>query len=121
MIDSLLFGLLLGHEIIEGSSYYLVLNQESEQGFFFLPWNFAQSWGFHKHGTIPIELWLNIDTNEIKSVVWNKLYYRLIFPENSSINSEFLTEIVNRWSYLRTNFWDSNALLSYFYELFKKY
>ena len=118
IIDCLLFGLLVGHEIIEGSSYYLALNQESEQGFFFLPWNFAQSWGFHEHGTVPIELWLNTDINEIKSVVWNKLYYRLLFPQNSSINSELLTEIVNRWSYLRTHFWDSNVLLSYFYELY---
>ena len=116
IIDNLLFGLLVGHEIIEGSSYYLVLNQESEQGFFFLPWNFAQSWGFYKHGCIPIELWLNSDKN-IESVVWSKLYYRLLFPENSSINNELITEIVNRWSYIRTNYWDSNDILLYFNEL----
>ena len=118
IIDNLLFGLLVGHEIIEGASYYLALNQKSGVGFSFLPWNFAQSWGFSKHGTVPIELWLNTDTNEIDSVLWNKLYYRLLFPENSSINSELLTEIVNRWSYLRTNFWNSDALISYFNELY---
>jgi len=118
IIDSLLFGLLVGHEIIEGFSYYLALNQKSEVGFSFLPWNFAQSWGFFEHGTIPFELWLNGDKNEIDSVVWSKLYYRLLFPENSSINNVLITEIVNRWSYLRTNFWNSDALLSYFNELY---
>ncbi|MFX0080970.1 MAG: CotH kinase family protein [Candidatus Hodarchaeota archaeon] len=117
IIDNLLFGLLVGHEIIEGSSYYLILNQKSEVGFFFLPWNFAQSWGFYKDGRIPIELWLNRENHEITSIVWSKLYHRLLFPENSSINNKFISEIVNRWSYIRTNYWDSNDLILYFSEL----
>jgi len=57
IIDNLLFSLLVGHEITEGSSYYLVLNQDSGSTFFTLPWDFAQSWGFSKYGAIPIELW----------------------------------------------------------------
>ncbi|MFX1371976.1 MAG: CotH kinase family protein [Promethearchaeota archaeon] len=118
LIDNLLFGLLVGHEIIEGSSYYLVLNQESESGFFFLPWNFAQSWGYSEYGTIPIELWLNKDENIIDFVVWSKLYYRLLFPENSSKNNEFIKEIINRWTYISTNFWNNNNLASYFNELY---
>ena len=117
IIDNLLFSLLVGHEIIEGSSHYLILNQKSEAGFAFLPWNFAQSWGFYKHGSIPIELWLNRDKNEIDSIVWSKLYHRLFFPENSSINNELITEIVNRWSYIRNNYWNSDDLILYFNEL----
>ncbi|MFX1295881.1 MAG: CotH kinase family protein [Promethearchaeota archaeon] len=116
LIDNLLFGLLLGHEIIEGSSYYLVLKQESASGFFFLPWNFGQSWGFYKHGRIPTELWLN--KNQIDSVVWSKIYYRLLFPEESSKNKEFIKEIVNRWNYLSNSFWNTNKLVSYFNKLY---
>jgi hypothetical protein len=114
IIDNLLFSLLIGHEIIEGSSHYLILDQNSGAGFAFLPWNFAQSWGYYRHGRIPIELWLNRDNYEIDSIVWSKLYHRLLFPENSSINNELLTEIVNRWSYIRTNYWNSDDLILYF-------
>ncbi|MFW9940310.1 MAG: CotH kinase family protein [Candidatus Thorarchaeota archaeon] len=119
IIDNLLFGLLVGHEFIEGSSYYLALNQESERGFFFLPWNFAQSWGFSKHGSVPIELWLNRTNYEINSVVWSKLYYRLLFPENPSINDVLISEIINRWNYIRTNYWKYDNIINYFINLYQ--
>ena len=118
IIDNLLFGLLTGHEIIEGSSYYLINNQKNPEGFFFLPWNFAQSWGFSKEGSIPNDLWLNENTNEIESVCWSKLYYRLLFPDNPLINNEFISEIKNRWGYVRSNMWKSNDLITYFNEIF---
>lgn len=114
LIDNLLFGLLVGHEIIEGSSYYLIYNHTTSANSYFIPWDFAQSWGFSKHGSIPNDLWLNSDENQIDSVVWSKLYYRLLFPENSSLNDVFMTEILNRWSYIRTNVWKINDLISFF-------
>jgi len=118
IIDNLLFGLLVGHEIIEGSSYYLIYNQKNMAGFFSLPWNFAQSWGFSKDISIPNDLWLNENTNEIDSVCWSKLYYRLLFPNISSINNEFISEIKNRWSYIRSNLWNSDDLITYFNNLY---
>ena len=118
IIDNLLFGLLVGHEIIEGSSYYLINNLKNPEGFFFLPWNFAQSWGFSKDGSIPYDLWLNETTNEIKSVCWSKLYYRLLFPSNISINNEFVSEIKNRWDYIRSNLLNSDDLIIYFNKLY---
>ncbi|KKM82679.1 hypothetical protein LCGC14_1317120, partial [marine sediment metagenome] len=118
IIDNLLFGLLVGHEIIEGSSYYLINNLKNPEGFFFLPWNFAQSWGFSKDGFIPNDLWLNETTNEIESVCWSKLYYRLLFPSNISINNEFVSEIKNRWGYVRSNMWKTNDLISYFNKVY---
>ena len=118
IIDNLLFGLLTGHEIIEGSSYYLIYNQKSPAGFFFLPWNFAQSWGFSQDGLISNEIWLNDIQNEIDSVVWSKLYYRLLFPSNSSINDEFVSEIKNRWSYVRSSLWSSFIINDYLDNLY---
>jgi spore coat protein CotH len=118
IIDNLLFGLLVGHEIMEGSSYYLILNQNDNAKFFFLPWNFAQSWGFSEYGSIPSDLWLNSNLSQIDSVVWSNLYYRLLFPENSSINDGFITEILNRWSYLRSNLWKLDNLISAFRALY---
>ncbi|MHA2051935.1 MAG: CotH kinase family protein, partial [Promethearchaeota archaeon] len=118
IINNFLFSLLVGHEITEGSSYYLALNQKSESGFFFLPWDFSQSWGYNKHGTIPSNLWLNENQNVIESVVWSKLYYRLLFPENPSINDEFMAEIIGRWNFLKVDLWNSDYLTDYFDELY---
>ncbi len=118
LIDNLLFGLLVGHEIIEGSSYYMVYNHKTSGVFFFLPWDFAQCWGFSEHGSIPIDLWLNSGENQIDSVVWSKLYHRLLFPDNSSINDGFISDIINRWSYLRTNIWKLDDLINRFQELY---
>ncbi|MHA2267207.1 MAG: CotH kinase family protein [Promethearchaeota archaeon] len=118
LIDNLLFGLFVGHEIIEGSSYYLIFDYDSTAGYFFIPWYFAQSWGFSEHGTIPIDFWLNSGANRIESVVWSKLFHRLLFPNNSSINDEFITEIINRWSYLRLNYWDTDDIIEHFRELY---
>ena len=118
IIDNLLFGLLTGHEIIEGSSQYLIYNQKSPAGFFFLPWNFAQSWGFSQDGLISNEIWLNDIQNEIDSVVWSKLYHRLLFPSNSSINDEFVSEIKNRWSYVRSCLWSSFIINDYLDNLY---
>jgi len=120
IIDNLLFGLLVGHEIIEGSSYYLIQNQKNTPTFFFLPWNFGQSWGFSKDGSIPIDLWLNENNNEIESVCWSNLYHRLLFPNNPSINNDFISEIKNRWSYIRSVLWNSNNLIYYFNEIYSR-
>ncbi|MHA2400203.1 MAG: CotH kinase family protein, partial [Promethearchaeota archaeon] len=117
IIDNFLFSLLTGHEIIEGSSCYLALNQKMESGFFFLPWDFGQSWGFSKHGSIPLSLWLNENQNAIESVVWSKLYHRLVLPNNPAINDEFMAEIINRWNFLKNYFWNSVNLTVYFEEL----
>ena len=120
LIDNLLFGLLVGHEIIEGSSYYLINNQNLISGFFFLPWNFGQSWGYSKDGPIPNDIWLNQGSSEIESVCWSKLYSRLLFPSNSSINDEFVSEIKNRWSYIRSNLLKFDDLTVYFNSLYLK-
>ncbi|MHA2367103.1 MAG: CotH kinase family protein, partial [Candidatus Hodarchaeales archaeon] len=120
IIDNLLFGLLVGHEIMEGSSYYLIYNQKNSASFFFLPWNFAQSWGFSKDGSIPNDIWLNENQNEIDSVCWSKLYHRLLFPNNSSINNEFISLIKNRWSYIRSNSWSSFKINEYLDDLYSK-
>ncbi|MFX1324001.1 MAG: CotH kinase family protein, partial [Promethearchaeota archaeon] len=119
IIDNLLFGLLLGHDIIEGSNYYLVLDQDSQDGFISIPWNFAQSWGYYKHGEIPMELWLNSYENCIDSVVWSNIYFRLLFPKNATINEGFITDLVNRWEYLQTNYWNGDNLISYFNRLYQ--
>jgi spore coat protein CotH len=118
IIDNLLFGLLTGHEITEGYSYYLVLNQDLGAKFSFLPWNFAQSWGFSKYGSIPIDLWLNSNNNVIQSMVWSNLYHRLLFPENTSINIEFLSDIINHWDYLYNNVWDPNDIINIFQDIY---
>ncbi|MHA2281117.1 MAG: CotH kinase family protein [Promethearchaeota archaeon] len=120
IIDNLLFGLLTGHEIIEGSSYYLIYNQKNPSEFFFLPWNFAQSWGFSKDGSIPDDIWLNESNNEIVSVCWSKLYHRLLFPINPSINDEFVSEIKSRWSYVRSTVWETYIINDYFNDLYSK-
>ncbi|MHA1670176.1 MAG: CotH kinase family protein [Promethearchaeota archaeon] len=117
IIDNLLFGLLTGHEIIEGSSYYLVVNQDLGAKFSFIPWNFAQSWGFNKYGSIPLELWLNSSGNVIQSVVWSNLYYRLLFPENNSINIEFISDLINRWDYLYGSIWNPDELIKFFQDI----
>lgn len=119
IIDNLLFGLLLGHDIIEGSNYYLVLDHDSQDGFFFIPWNFAQSWGYYKHGKIPTELWLDGYENYVNSVVWSNIYYRLIFPKNSTINDSLMIDLINRWNFLRTDYWSSNNLIAYFNGLYR--
>ena len=118
IIDNLLFGLFIGHEIIEGSSFYLIRNHDIDPGIFILPWKFEQSFGFYKHGAIPLDLWLNGEKNEINSVVWSKLYYRLLFPKNSSINHKLITEIKDRWNYIRTYLWKSDKIISYFNNLY---
>jgi spore coat protein CotH len=120
IIDNLLFGLLVGHEIIEGSSYYLINNQEFNPEFFFLPWDFGQSWGFTKYGSIPNDYWINEINDEITSVCWSKLYYRLLFPNIPSINDGFIAEIKNRWSYVRSNLWDSGNIITYFNNLYSQ-
>ncbi|MHA2182375.1 MAG: CotH kinase family protein, partial [Promethearchaeota archaeon] len=118
IIDNLLFGLFTGHEIIEGSSYFLIYNRKNAAGFYSLPWNFAQSWGFSEDGSIPDDLWLNENDNEIDSVCWSNLYYRLLFPRNSSINNEFMEEIKNRWSYIRSNLWKGFIIDDYLDNLY---
>ncbi len=118
IIDNLLFSLLVGHEITEGSSYYLVLNQDLGAKFSFIPWNFAQSWGFSKYGSIPIDLWLNSSNSVIHSVVWSNLYYRLLFPENSSINIEFISDVIKRWDYIHDNIWDPDEIINYFQDIY---
>jgi len=118
IIDNLLFGLLTGHEIIEGSSYYLIYNQRLTPGFFFLPWDFGQSWGFSKYGSIPKKMWLNEFQNEINSICWSKLYHRLLFPSDSSINDGFELELKNRWNYIRSNLWNGFAINEYLDNLY---
>jgi len=118
IIDNLLFGLLTGHEIIEGSSYYLIYNKENPVRFSILPWNFGQSWGFSKDGSIPNDIWLNEAQNEIDSVCWSKLYQRLLFPINHSINDGFVSEIKNRWSYVRSHVWESHIINDYISDLY---
>ncbi|MHA2131507.1 MAG: CotH kinase family protein, partial [Promethearchaeota archaeon] len=118
IIDNLLFGLLTGHEIIEGSSYYLIYNQKNPVRFSILPWNFGQSWGFSKAGSIPNNIWLNETKNEIDSVCWSNIYQRLLFPINPSINDEFVSEIKNRWSYLRSHVWESHIINDYINDLY---
>ncbi len=118
IIDNLLFGLFIDHEIVEGSSFYLINKHEIAPGFFILPWNFEKSFGFYEHGVIPSDVWLNGEENEISSVVWSKLYYRLLFPNNSSINRKFVTEIKNRWYNIRTSLWKSDNLITYFNNLY---
>jgi spore coat protein CotH len=118
IIDNLLFGLFTGHEIIEGSSYYLIYNEKNPARFSILPWNFGQSWGFSKDGSIPNNIWLNETQNEIDSVCWSKLYQRLLFPINPSINDEFVSEIKNRWSYVRSHAWESHIINDYINDLY---
>lgn len=118
IIDNLLFGLFTGHEIIEGSSYYLIYNEKNPVKFSILPWNFGQSWGFSKDGSIPNNIWLNETQNEIDSVCWSKLYQRLLFPINSSLNDEFVSEIKDRWSYIRSHVWESHIINEYFNDLY---
>jgi len=118
IIDNLLFGLLTGHEIIEGSSYYLIYNEKNPVRFSILPWNFGQSWGFSKDGSIPNNIWLNETQNEIDSVCWSKLYQRLLFPINPLINDEFVSEIKNRWSYVRSHVWQSHIINDYVNDLY---
>ncbi len=118
IIDNLLFGLFTGHEIIEGSSFYLIYNEKKPVKFSILPWNFDQSWGFSKDGSIPNSIWLNETQNEIDSVCWSKLYQRLLFPINSSINDEFISEIKNRWSYVRSHVWQSHIINDYINDLY---
>lgn len=119
IIDNLLFGLFVGHEIIEGSSYYLIYSHKAPIKFTFVPWNFAQSWGYYEHGMIPNDIWLNDIDNQIDSVVWSKLYHRLLFPENFLINFEFLSDIINRWSYVRNNIWILDNLITYVNNLYQ--
>ncbi|MFX1280425.1 MAG: CotH kinase family protein [Promethearchaeota archaeon] len=118
LIDNLLFGLLTGHEIGEGFSYYLILNHYLGAKFSMIPWNFAQSWGFSKHGRIPIELWLSSSNSLIHSVVWSNLYHRLLFPDNISINIPFLSDLINRWDYLYDNIWDSNEVINHLQDIY---
>jgi spore coat protein CotH len=118
IIDNLLFGLLTGHEIIEGSSYYLIYNNNNSAGFFFLPWDFAQSWGFSKDGSIPDDIWLNKTNSEIDSVCWSKIYDRLLFPNNPLMNNQFIFEIKNRWNYIRSNIWETYKIKDYFNDLY---
>ncbi|MFX1523651.1 MAG: CotH kinase family protein [Promethearchaeota archaeon] len=119
IIDTLLFGLFVGHEILEGSSYYLIYNHKAPAKFTFIPWNFAQSWGYSEHGLIPNDIWLNEDDNQIDSVVWSNLYHRLLFPENFLINFEFLSDVINRWNYIRNNIWTLDNLITYFDNLYQ--
>jgi spore coat protein CotH len=119
IIDNLLFGLFTGNAISEGYTYYLVLNQDFGAKFSFLPWNFEQSWGFSKYGVIPSDLWLNSSNNVIHSVVWSNLYYRLLFPDNDSINTEFLSDVINRWNYLYDNIWDPDDINSHFQSIYE--
>ncbi|MHA1985285.1 MAG: CotH kinase family protein [Promethearchaeota archaeon] len=118
IIDNLIFGLLTGHEIIEGSSYYLIYNEKNPVRFSILPWDFGQSWGFSKDGSIPNNIWLNETKIEIDSVCWSKLYQRLLFPINLSINDEFVSEIKYRWNYIRSHVWDSHIIDDYFNDLY---
>ncbi|MFW9895312.1 MAG: CotH kinase family protein [Candidatus Thorarchaeota archaeon] len=119
IIDTLLFGLFVGHEILEGSSYYIIYNHKAPAKFTFIPWNFAQSWGYSEYGPIPNDIWLNEDDNQIDSVVWSKLYHRLLFPENILINFEFLSDVINRWNYIRNNIWTLDNLITNFNNLYQ--
>ncbi|MHA1728345.1 MAG: CotH kinase family protein [Promethearchaeota archaeon] len=120
LINNLLFGLFLGHGVIEGSSYYLVYNQKNEAKFSFLPWNFEQSWGFTKDGTVPLDYWINVDENHVENVVWSQLYYRLLFPEDSTLNKGFITDIINHWSFIRNSIWKTANLNSHIDEIYQK-
>ena len=117
LIDNLLFGLFTGHEIIEGSSFYLVYDKNTEK-FNLLPWNFGQSWGFNIYGTVSSDLWFDVDKTGIETVLWSNLYYRLLFPENTVIKDEILTDIADRWSEIRNKEWNSTNIVSSLDELF---
>ncbi len=118
VIDNFLFGLFSGNNIIEGFSYFLIYNHERAEnsaGFSFLPWHFEQSFGYSKYGKIPQSLWLNKEDNKIDPVVWSNLYNRLLFPEeSSSINSNFLSDVKNRWNNIFNNYWKIEELIDYF-------
>lgn len=117
LIDNLLFGLLTGHEIIEGSSFYLVYDKDSAK-YNLLPWNFEQSWGFNNHGTVDSDLWFDLDKNGIESVLWSNLYHRLLFPENIAIKDEILTDITDRWSEIRNEVWNPTFIIDSLDELY---
>ena len=117
LIDNLLFGLLTGHEIIEGSSFYLVYDKNTAK-YDLLPWNFGQSWGFNIYGTVSSDLWFDIDKTGIESVLWSNLYNRLLFPENNVFKNEILIDIANRWSEISYNIWNSTNLIALIDELY---
>ncbi len=118
LIDFLLFGLLVGHNSLEGFKYYIVQNSEYNSQFYFTPWDFDMSWGFSGEDILPFNYWLNNETNNIGFVNWNYLIYRLLFPENESLNRQFINDVKNRWSELRKEIWATENLKKNFINSF---
>ena len=107
-----------GHNSLEGFKYFLIRNYEFGPYYFFTPWDFDKSWGFSENNILPLDYWLYNSSKNIGFLKWNLLIYRLLFPANDSLNRDFIGELKNRWSELRSRIWTTENLKSKILNLF---
>ena len=118
IIDYFLFGLLVGHNNLEGFKHYLVRNREFGTQYYFIPWDFDMSWGYSSSYNYSLNHWIYEKANNIGYIQLNQLLYRLLFPEVQSFNTQFITDMKNQWSELRNTIWKTEELIEKFNDSF---
>ncbi len=123
IIDLILFELLIGHNSIEGSKIFIIRKEKLNSTFYFAPWDFDMSWGFSRKKNLSYEDWITINANITSFCKFNHLFYRLLFPKDSSLNQQFRIDLLNRWKELNSTIWKKTFLInkiSALYEYMKK-
>ncbi|UYP48003.1 hypothetical protein NEF87_004288 [Candidatus Lokiarchaeum ossiferum] len=120
LMDFILFDIISGHNSIEGYKYYLVQNEFTQSQFCFIPWDFDMSWGFTNSFMLSPDYWLNQDSSNIQFIRWNKLIQRILYPQNTSLNTQFLTDLSLRWVSIRNSIWTSEYIQDSLTSLFNQ-
>jgi len=120
LIDFLLFGLLVGHDSLEGNKLYLVRNNNFGSKLFFTPWDFDISWGISRTDAFPSNYWFNKESDNVGFAKWNHIFYRLLFPDNESLNNNLIEDLEDRWLELRSNIWTTENLVLKCSQIYKK-
>ncbi|MHA1688155.1 MAG: CotH kinase family protein [Promethearchaeota archaeon] len=123
IIDLILFELFIGHDSIEGSKIFIIRKENLNSTFYFAPWDFDMSWGFSRKKNLSYEDWITINAGITSFCKLNHLFYRLLFPKDSSLNQQFRIDLLNRWKELNSTIWKKTFLtnkISALYEYMKK-
>lgn len=118
IIDFLLFGLIVGHDSLEGSKFYLIRNENLSSRYYFAPWDFDTSWGYSRNSIYHIDDWIFISPDISNFCKWNHLFYRLLFSNDFSFSKQLKIDILNRWKEIRESVWKEDFLGELYSSLF---
>ncbi len=110
LTDYILFGLLAGHDSLEGNKLYLIGNTGKNSHYYFTPWDFDISWGFSRTSKFNFDNLFDIKKNIPRITKLNHLFYRLFFTDKNELNKHFIEDIKTRWVLLRSSVWHGDSL-----------